>query len=150
MANALTRWPRTEGLFQTRSMDRLFNEALRDWFGQWASPEEVGDQIWHPTVDIKETDEELTLMVDLPGLEKKDVQLSLENNVLTIKGERRFEHEEKENFYRLERAYGVFSRTFTLPRNVKADAVDASFKNGVLTVSLPKVEEARPKQIEIK
>ena len=150
MANALTRWPRTEGLFQTRSMDRLFNEALRDWFGQWASPEDMGDQVWHPSVDIKETDNELTLIVDLPGLEKKDVQLSLDNNVLTIKGERRFEHEEKENYHRLERAYGMFSRTFTLPRNVKADAVNASFKSGVLKIDLPKIEEARPKQIEIK
>lgn len=150
MKTSLTRWPRTEGLFQTRAMDRLFNEALRDWFGQWGTPEEMGDQLWHPSVDIKETDDKLTLMVDLPGLEKKDVQLSLENNVLTIKGERKFEHEEDENFYRLERAYGAFSRTFTLPRNVKSDAVVASFQHGVLTVDLPKVEAARPKQIEIK
>ena len=150
MANTLTRWPRSEGLFQPRGIDRLFNEALRDWFGQIRAPEEMGDQAWHPEVDIRETDKDLVIAVDLPGLEKKDVSLSLENNVLTIKGERKFEHEEHESYYRLERAYGVFSRTFTLPRNVKANAVNANFKNGVLIVTLPKVEEARPKQIEIK
>lgn len=149
MANTLTRWPRAEELLHGRGMDRLFNEALRDWFGQWRSTEEVGDQMWQPSVDIKETDDALTLLIDLPGLEKRDVQLSLDNNVLTIKGERKFEHEEKEQYYRLERVYGAFCRTFTLPRNIEGDAVKAQFENGVLTVTLPKLEEARPTQIEI-
>ena len=93
----------------------------------------------------------LTLSAELPGISREDVQISIENSVLTISGERKFEKDTKEeNYHRIERSYGAFSRSFTLPSNVKTDQVAASFKDGVLTIALPKADEAKPRKIEIK
>ena len=106
---------------------------------------------WVPPCDIYETEKEIVLKAELPGLKKEDVFVSLENNVLTIRGERRFEEEVKrENFHRVERSYGEFLRSFTLPTFIDANKILAEFKDGLLWVFLPKREEAKPKQIEVK
>ena len=106
---------------------------------------------WVPACDIYETAKEIVLKIELPGLKKDDVAVSIENNVLMIRGERKFEEEVKrENFHRVERNYGEFLRTFTLPTFIDANKVLAEFKDGLLMVFLPKREEAKPKQIEVK
>jgi HSP20 family protein len=129
-------------------MDRLFNET----FGRgWGSEEGLATGVWMPAVDVFETPEHIVLKADLPDVDKDAVDISIENNTLTLKGERKLEKETKEkNFYRMERSYGTFSRSFTLPPTVAADKVEAAFDNGVLTLTLPKREEARPKQIKVK
>jgi HSP20 family protein len=102
-------------------------------------------------VDIYETEKEIVLKADLPDMKLEDVDIRLENNTLTLRGERRFEKDVKdENYHRVERQYGSFSRTFSLPGTIDADKIDARYENGVLRVVLPKREEARPKQIRIK
>ncbi len=106
---------------------------------------------WAPPCDIFETDKELVLKVELPEVKKEEVDVTLENNVLTLRGERKFEERtERENYHRVERHYGEFMRSFTLPAFVDATKINAEFKDGVLTVTLPKHEEARPKQINVK
>jgi len=105
---------------------------------------------WLPAVDIRETDDELRVLAELPGIEKKDVHVEVRDGVLTISGERRYEKDVKEeNVHRSERAYGRFSRSFVLPAHVDADKVEARMRNGVLEVRLPKVESAKPKAITI-
>ena len=106
---------------------------------------------WAPSVDIYETDKHtLVLKAELPGIEPKDVDVRVENNVLTLRGERKFDQEVKrESCHRVERAYGTFTRSFTLPNVVDTQNIKAEFKDGVLRVTLPKREEAKPKQIQI-
>jgi HSP20 family protein len=128
-------------------MNRLFDESYRTRSGEedWA----LGGA-WAPAVDVYEQDNTLVLKAELPGVDPKDVDIRIENNVLTIKGERKFDNEvKKESYHRVERAYGTFTRSFTLPNVVDPAAVKAEFKDGVLRVSLPKREEAKPKQIQI-
>ena len=106
---------------------------------------------WAPAVDVMETDDEFQIRAELPGVEKKDVKLSVENGVLLISGHREQEKEEKgKRYHKIERAYGNFARSFTVPEAVVAEKVTADFKNGLLTVRLPKSEKARPKSIEVK
>jgi HSP20 family protein len=106
---------------------------------------------WVPACDIYETEKEIVVKAELPGLKKEDVFVTIENNVLMIKGERRFAEEiKRENFHRVERTYGEFLRSFTLPTFIDAAKILAEFKDGVLMVTLPKREEAKPKQIEVK
>ena len=116
-----------------------------------SDPEGVSNRTWIPRVDIRESADGLTLLMDVPGLGKDDLNITLENNVLTIAGERKFEADEKanESYHRLERQYGAFSRSFTLAPTVRTDKVEASFKDGVLTVHLPKQEESKPRRISI-
>jgi HSP20 family protein len=128
-------------------MNRMFDESYRgrsvenDW-GLGGS--------WAPAIDIYEHDNNIVLKAELPGVDPKDVDIRIENNVLTISGERKFDSEvKKENYHRVERAYGTFTRSFTLPTMVDSGAVKAEFKDGVLRVTLPKREEAKPKQIQI-
>jgi HSP20 family protein len=103
-----------------------------------------------PAVDIYEDDHNITLTAEVPGIEDKDLEINLENGVLTISGERKMENEEKQNnFHRVERSYGRFTRSFTLPPTVDTEDVKAEFSNGVLTITVPKREEAKPKQIRI-
>jgi len=105
---------------------------------------------WAPRVDIRETDDALLVQAELPGIDKKDVQLEVKDGVLTLSGERRYEKDVKEeNVHRVERVYGRFSRSFSLPSNVDANKVDADMKDGVLEVRLPKRESAKPKAISI-
>src|SRR4030095_6453969 len=106
---------------------------------------------WVPACDIYETDKEIIVKAELPGLKKEDVFVSIENNVLMLRGERKFGDEVKrEDFHRVERAYGDFVRTFTLPTFIDTTKILAEFKDGLLRVTLPKREEAKPKQIEVK
>jgi HSP20 family protein len=105
---------------------------------------------WTPSVDILETENELILNADVPGVEMKDIEIQLENGTLTLKGERKFEKEEKnKGFHRLERSFGSFVRYFTVPETVDVEHVHADYHNGVLTVTLPKKEIAKPKAIKV-
>ena len=108
---------------------------------------EVGD--WMPQVDISETKEAFIVKAELPGVEKEDVNVNFENSVLTIRGEKKIETEDKKR-HRVECAYGSFIRSFTLPQTIKADKIEAVYKNGILNLTIPKAEEAKPKQIEVK
>jgi HSP20 family protein len=105
---------------------------------------------WAPAVDIYETENELVVKADLPDVNPQNLDIRVENNILTIRGERKFESKVNEdNYLRIERAYGSFSRSFSLANSVKTDAIKADYQNGVLTLSLPKREEAKPKQIKV-
>jgi HSP20 family protein len=105
---------------------------------------------WAPPVDIYETENELVAKVDLPDMNEKDLDVRVENNVLTIRGERKFEQKVSEdNYLRLERAYGSFTRSFSLANSVNTEAIQAEYRNGVLTVRVPKREEAKSKQIKV-
>ncbi len=105
---------------------------------------------WSPPVDIFETEDELLLKADLPGMDMKDIDIQIENGTLALRGERKFQNEGKQGgFHRIERGYGSFARYFTLPDTVDTEAVKAEYKHGVLTVTLPKKEVAKPKQIKV-
>src|SRR5437667_11701994 len=125
-------------------MNHLFEDVLEDW------PSHLTGTTAYPVADIYDTDDELIVKAELPGVDPKMVDVRLENNVLTIRGERQFEQNiEKENYHRMERSYGSFSRSFTLPTKVEADKIRADFKDGVLSITLPKAESAKAKKIEI-
>ncbi len=105
---------------------------------------------WSPPVDILETENDLVLKADLPDLQLEDIDVRVENQTLSIKGERRFEKEASEKgYHRIERSYGTFVRSFAVPNSVDSDKVSADYKNGVLTVTLPKKENAKPKQVKV-
>ena len=126
-------------------MNRLFESTLRGW-----PADTDGTSSWVPPADIYETANELVVATDLPGIDPKKIDVQVENNIITIRGERRLEQKlEKENFHRVERTYGAFARTFTLSTAVESDKIRANYKDGVLTISLPKAEHARPKSIQI-
>jgi HSP20 family protein len=129
-----------------KEMDRLWNRFLGETpFAR------TFNEMWSPSVDISETKDDFVVKAELPGLEAKDVNVSISGNVLTIKGEKKAEEEEKdEHYHRVERYSGSFQRVFQLPSGVKADKVEANFDKGVLKVTLPKVEEAKKKEIEVK
>jgi HSP20 family protein len=125
-------------------VSRLFNETLLNGQGESALT------AWAPTVDIYETPSELVVKADLPDVQEKDIDVRVENNLLTIRGERKFEKNVSEdNYLRVERSYGSFSRSFSLPNSVNAESIHADYKNGVLNVSLPKREESKPRQIKV-
>jgi len=126
-------------------MNRLFSAAFE---GQ--GPGNGGARRWTPAMDLVETDEHFVLRADLPGMGEEDVHIELEDNVLTVSGERKAEHEDKrEGFYRMERAYGSFSRSLTLPKGIDPEAVTAGFDRGVLEVRVPKPEQRKPRRISI-
>jgi HSP20 family protein len=130
-------------------LNRIFDDAVRG--SSRGSDEDLalGGQ-WAPSVDIFEHEGNLVLRAELPGIEPKDVDVRVENNVLTLRGERKFESEVKrEKYHRVERAYGTFSRSFTLPNVVDTEKIKAEYKDGVLQVTLPQREEAKPKQIQV-
>ena len=141
----LTRWEPSRGLTTLQDrINRLFSDSL-DRTG-----EEGSLTAWAPAVDIYETEHELVVKADLPDIDAKDLDIRVENNILTIRGERKFEKNVNEdNYLRVERAYGTFSRSFTLANSVNADAIKAEYQNGVLTLTIPKREEAKPKQIKV-
>ncbi len=144
---AVIRWDpfRDLNLLQDR-MNRLFEDAGRNWRGD----EPAATTTWSPAVDIFETEGEIVVKAELPGMERKDIALNLEKNVLTLKGERRFEKEAKDdNYHRIERSYGAFSRSFAIPATVDDEHISAEYKEGVLKIALPKKEQAKPKQIRI-
>jgi HSP20 family protein len=140
----ITRWDpfREFSTLQDR-MNRLFRETQ--------GPEEaLTTTSFAPPVDVYEDEHTVTLKIEVPGIDEKDIDVRIENNVLTVHGERKFEKEEKEeNFRRVERQYGSFTRTFTLPTTVDAEKVSANYDKGILKVVLPKKAEAKPKQIKV-
>ncbi len=125
-------------------INRLFNEAFD------RSSDEANLTPWAPAVDIYETEQALVVKADLPDIKPEELDIRVENNILTIRGERKFEKKVDENNYlRVERSYGSFSRSFSLANTVNTEAIKADYKNGVLTLSIPKREEAKPKQIKV-
>jgi HSP20 family protein len=145
---SITRWEPFRDLISTQErFNQLFNEAFGRAFGDL---QEVTPRSWAPAVDIYETDENLVLQAELPGISPDDVDIRIEDNTLYLKGERKFEKEVKEgNLHRVERSYGTFTRSFTLPGSINVDKVKAEYKNGILTLTMPKREEAKPKTIKI-
>jgi len=151
----LTRWEPFGGLRRRsdffgdltdmqQEMNRLFDE----FFGERRAG--LSESQWMPAVDVSETDSELVVRVELPGMTHDDIEGNLQDNVLTLKGEKKQEKkEDHENFHRLERSYGSFIRSFSLPAGVKSGDIKASFKDGILEVSMSKAEEAKPKKIAI-
>jgi HSP20 family protein len=125
---------------------RLFQDTINRVFSDQAATARP----WAPAVDILETENDLVLKADVPGVELKDIDIQIENGTLTLKGERKFEKEEqKKGYHRLERSYGSFVRYFTLPDTVDAEKVHADFSSGVLTVTLPKKEIAKPRSVKV-
>ena len=110
-----------------------------------------GEREWMPAFDVSETDDEIIVKAEIPGMKVEDIDITLTDGLLTIKGERKMEKEDKqENYHRIERQFGTFSRSLNLGLKVKTDGIDAGYKDGILTVTLPKAEEDRPKKIEVK
>ncbi len=125
-------------------VNRLLNQA----FGN--SSDEASITTWAPAVDIYETEHELVVKADLPDVRPEDLDIRVENNILTIRGDRKFEKKvDEKNYLRVERTYGSFSRSFSLVNTVNSEAIKADYKNGVLTLTIPKREEAKPKQIKV-
>ena len=146
MMNNVTRWnPTTAYLTTAREpLYRLFDS----FFNSDAQGEET--RAWVPPVDIQENGDAYLFHAELPGMTKEDIHITLENNVLRVSGERKFEKDaKKENYHRVERTYGTFTRTFTLPTQVDPEKVQAAFENGILTITVPKAEQAKPRQISI-
>ncbi|MBZ5515602.1 MAG: Hsp20/alpha crystallin family protein [Acidobacteriia bacterium] len=144
---AIIRWEPFRDLMTTqREFDRLFKEAFVPFFGEG----ELSTRTWAPPVDIYENENDIVLKAELPGVDPKDVEVRVEDNTLYLKGERKFEKEVKqENYHRVERSYGSFARSFSLPSSINAEKVKAEYKDGLLTLTLPKREEAKPKTIKI-
>jgi HSP20 family protein len=143
----LTPWRPFEFDKIRREMDRLWDSFLEGRSVRRAED----DREWLPSVDVSETKNDLVIKAELPGLDPKDIDISMNNGYLTIKGEKKNEKEEKdENYHLIERSYGSFTRSVRLPREVQSDKITASFKNGILKITLPKSEEAKKKEIKIK
>jgi HSP20 family protein len=130
------------------TLQEQINRIFGDGVGR--TGEESNLTPWAPAVDIYETENELVVKADLPDMNPQDLDIRVENNILTIRGERKFEKRvSEENYLRVERAYGSFARSFTLANTVNSEAIKADYQNGVLTLSIPKTEEAKPKQIKV-
>jgi len=144
MASLLNLIPKRENFPATDVFDRLF-----DNFYPLSMLEEKDE--WLPAFDISENEKEYIVTAELPGMEVKDIDVTLSDGVLTVKGEKKQEHEEKgKDYHRIERSYGSFHRSFSIPGKIKTDSVDANYKDGVLKLTLPKTEESETKKIEVK
>jgi len=142
--NTITRWTPFHLSTLQNEVNRLFERTVP------TRGDNSALTAWTPSVDVYETENELVIKADLPDLNEKDLDIRVENNTLTIRGERKFEQTVKEdNYLRIERNYGSFSRSFGLPSTVNTEAIKAEYKNGVLTVELPKSAESKPKQIKV-
>src|SRR5438093_5861301 len=148
--NTLTRWNQLRQLEALQhGLGSLFSRSTAQWPEGQEEPMAVAE--WAPLVDISEDDQEYLIKAELPEVKKENVKVTAEEGTLTITGERKFEKEEKnKKYHRVERAYGSFVRSFTLPDGADADKVNAEFRDGVLKVHLPKSEQVKPKQIEVK
>lgn len=128
--------------------DRFFENFFDSFLGSALTH---GRDSWSPAVDILEKDENLILRAEMPGLDEKEIELNIQGNVLTLKGEKKMEKEEKrEDFRRVERSYGLFTRSFSLPDGADTEKIRAEYKNGVLTVTIPQKPEVRPREIPVK
>jgi HSP20 family protein len=144
----LTKWDPFKDLITLQDrMNRLFDESVRN---VRPGDEALSSAIWSPAVDIYETEDEVVVKAELPEVNQKDIDIQIENNTLILRGERKFNKEtKKENFHRIERAYGAFSRSFTLPSSINQEKISADYKDGILKISMPKREETKPKQIKV-
>ena len=131
-----------------RAMDRFFDEPLLRVFGD--SDTEAPASRWAPVVDIYQTDDELVFKAELPGFDKKDIEISVKDGYLVIKGERKFEEKEGQTYHQVRRHYGEFYRNFRLPAKVDSEKISAGLEKGLLTITLPVKQEAKPKLIEVK
>lgn len=137
---------RPTGNWSGTDLDRMFER----FFGEMMPSEGRSAAVWTPSVDVKEDEHQFSVIVELPGMKSADIDVQVENNQLFISGERRMEEKkEGENWHFVERSYGSFSRSFRLPKNVDSEAVKAAYADGVLTINIPKAEEAKPRRIEI-
>jgi HSP20 family protein len=144
--NTMTRWEPFRGF---ASLQDQVNRLFEDRFTRGRT-DESDLATWARAVDICETEDELLVKADLPGMDEKDIDIRIESNTLTIRGERTFANDvSRDNYLRLERAYGPFTRSFSLPNTVNVDAIHAEYGNGVLTVHMAKHEESKPKQVKI-
>ena len=145
MATMITRWEPFRNISTLQEqVNRLFDSSFK------GNGDNSTLTTWAPAVDIYETENELVLKADLPDIDEKNLDIRVENNMLTIRGERKFEQKVNEdNYLRIERTYGSFSRSFSLPSTVNTEAIKADYKNGVLTVQLPKRAESKPKQVKV-
>ncbi len=148
---AIVRWDPTRELDSLQGeMNRLFSTFFETPTASKGNGGNGTARRWIPSMDLVETQEEFVLKADLPGMDESDVSIEFENNVLTVAGERKTEHEERhEGYYRLERATGSFSRALSLPDGIDPEAVAATFDNGVLTVRIPKPAQAKPRKVKI-
>jgi HSP20 family protein len=138
----------TDILSMQREINKMFDGFFR---GSMPDEGELLPSAWTPAVDVAEHENEFVVKVELPGVTKDDVKITMQDNILTVRGEKKQEKETKDSSYhRVERAYGSFQRSFTLPTPVKNDKIEATYQDGILTVNLPKAEEAKRKQIEVK
>jgi HSP20 family protein len=139
----LDRWEPYRG-----SYDSQLNRLFSDFFGRTSQEQNLTP--WVPAVDILENEHELVVKADLPDIKPEELDIRVENNILTIRGERKFEKKsEEKNYLRVERSYGSFARSFSLANTVNTEAIKADYKDGVLALSIPKREEAKPKQIKV-
>jgi HSP20 family protein len=145
MATMIARWEPFRNLSTLQEqVNRLFETSFK------GNGDNSTLTTWAPAVDIYETENDLVLKADLPEISEKDLDIQVENNMLTVRGERKFEQKVNEdNYLRIERTYGSFSRSFSLPNTVNTEAIKADYKNGVLTVQLPKRAESKPKQVKV-
>jgi len=146
---ALVRWEPFQDLLAIQErMNRLFDETLQRTHSR--EDEDFSAGLWSPPVDIYETENEIILKAELPEIAQKDIDIKIEDGTLTIRGERKFEREtKKENYHRIERAYGKFNRSFSLPNTIDQEKIKASFRDGILKLIMPKREETKPKQITV-
>lgn len=144
---AIIRWDPFRDMTTLRErMNRLFE----DMAASRGEEKDLTTSSWAPAVDIYETENEVVLTAEIPGIEEKDIEIKVEDNTLTLKGERKFEKETKEeNYHRIERAYGSFFRSFTLPAFVDQDMIEAEHENGVLKIRVPKRAELKPRKVKI-
>ena len=145
MATMITRWEPFRNISTLQEqVNRLFDSSFK------GNGDNSTLTTWAPAVDIYETENELVLKADLPDIDEKNLDIRVENNMLTVRGERKFEQKVNEdNYLRIERTYGSFSRSFSLPSTVNTEAIKADYKNGVLTVQLPKRAESKPEQVKV-
>lgn len=145
---SLTTWKPLQDIFSTRrDIDRIFD----NFFGNHGVSHSRTDSAWAPPVDVVDAEDHVEFHAEVPGLSEDDVHVSVTENVLTIKGEKKSESEDKNTGYHLvERNYGQFQRSFSLPKNLRTDDIDASFKNGVLSISVPKTKKEEAKEIPIR
>lgn len=142
---ALEMWRPRSMMRPFRDMEDMFNR----FFPEWPRREEHGG--WNPSIDMVDRQDEVVLRADLPGMEQKDIDVTVQDGMITIRGERKEEREEKDkDFYCCERTFGAFSRSLALPPSVEPEGVKATFKNGILEVHLPKTREAKGRKVEIK
>jgi HSP20 family protein len=144
---AIIRWDPFRDIVTLREkMNRLFEDA----FTARGEEKEMISSTWTPSVDIYETENEIVLTAEVPGIDEKDIDIKIENNTLSLQGERKFEKETKEeNYHRIERSYGSFFRSFTIPHNVDQDKIEAEHESGVLRILMPKKPETKPKKVKV-